>query len=95
MFCENPNVIQSSAQREYARSANCTEGRFEPAHPAEGRGNAHRTPGIVPRLTIGNFDMATDTADPPLDPPGMREGSTGFLRRPEKGVEEVAPMANS
>ena len=39
--------------------------------------------------------VATAIAEPPLEPPGIRDGAAGFTTRPKRGLSLVMPYANS
>ena len=68
---------------------------LKPQTPHRAAGTLTEPPVSVPKLTIGYLDMATETAEPPLEPPGIRVGSTGFRTGPKKELDEVAPIADS
>ena len=44
---------------------------------------------------IGHMPAATAAADPPEEPPGVRDGSHGFLEGPKAEYSVDDPIANS
>jgi hypothetical protein len=46
-------------------------------------------------VQIGSMPVASATAEPPEEPPGMRMGSNGLPEGPYTGLLELAPAPNS
>ena len=67
---------------------------FSPTTPQNDEGMRMDPPVSVPRA-IGTTPPASAAADPPLDPPVMREGSHGLAVGPHAETRLVAPAASS
>ncbi len=52
-------------------------------------------PSVSPPSAMSARPAATAAADPPLEPPAMRDASQGFAVRPKCGLTVVMPQANS
>ena len=65
-----------------------------PTSPQNAAGSRIEQPVSVPSAS-GVIPAATAAADPPLDPPGMRERSHGLRVPPSTGCCVVSPHANS
>src|SRR4029450_9104172 len=67
---------------------------FRPSTPHAAAGIRMDPPVSVP-IVAKAMPVATLTADPPLDPPGERDESWGFLTGPNAESSLVVPYANS
>src|SRR6478672_1448668 len=67
---------------------------FSPTMPQSEAGWRMEPPVSDPRAS-GVMPAATATADPPLDPPGIRSGAHGFLVGPNAEFSVDEPIANS
>ncbi len=67
---------------------------FRPGNPVKLAGVRIEPP---PSLAVQNGTMPADTAadEPPLDPPGVRDGSHGFRVTPSSGLAVYAKVPNS
>src|SRR5438477_3095537 len=67
---------------------------FSPTIPHTEAGQRIDPPVSVPGASA-TTPAATAAPDPPLDPPGMREGSCGLRQVPNHGLSLVVPQASS
>jgi hypothetical protein len=67
---------------------------FKPTVPHAAAGMRIDPPVSLP-IEASAMPQATLMADPPLDPPGDREGSCGFRAAPNAESSLVVPRANS
>ncbi len=48
-------------------------------------------PAVSVPTESSTMPAATAAAEPPLDPPGLRDGAAGFTTRPKRGLSLVMP----
>ena len=68
---------------------------LNPMIPQRAAGTLIEPPVSVPMPRTAPFDMATETADPPLEPPATLSTSWGFLTGPKYEAADVPPSASS
>ncbi len=68
---------------------------LKPHTPQSAAGIRTEPPVSLPMLRIGPFESATETAEPPLDPPETREGSEALWIGPPYPLVPVTPRASS
>src|SRR6478752_943390 len=72
----------------------CPHSGFNPTMPQQAAGILIEPPVSVPTVPR-HMPLATAAAEPPLEPPGERDGSCGFLAGPNPESSFVVPNANS
>ena len=63
---------------------------LSPTKPQNEAGMRMEPPVSLP-MAAGTIPLATAAAEPPLEPPGIREGSCGLRMVPKCGLFEVMP----
>ena len=91
---QRADVIQRAAQRHDAVGRISPNAGFRPTRPHAADGMRIEPPVSVP-IEASDMPAATATADPPLDPPGDRVGSSGWRTGPNAESSLVVPNANS
>ena len=79
---ERPEMIEGAREWNDAVGRDFAVCRLEPDDAAGGGGDADGAAGIGRRVPPGAIPVATATADPPLEPPGDRVGSSGWRTPP-------------
>lgn len=63
---------------------------LKPTMPQQAAG-MRMDPAVSVPTAMATIPAATAAAEPPLEPPGMRPGATGFITRPKCGLSLVMP----
>ena len=92
---ERTDVIERAGQRHHAIDGDLTVARLQADRCRRRRPECESSRRCRCRCVASAMPAATLTADPPLDPPGDRDGSCGLRAGPKAESSFVVPNANS
>ena len=92
---ERPDLVERAGERDQAVARHQAVRRLHPHDAAQRGGLPDRAAGVGAERRAARSPRATAAADPPLEPPGTRDGSRGLRVGPNAEFSVDEPIANS